>query len=223
MIVMDRDVKPDGRKLTRRGRQRRTELLNSAMVLFSEQGFDATTTKAIADHCGVTEAVVFRYFATKRDLFREVVELYGPALHYAMPYEEYRDRPFGEALAALIQGYLDNSWTHRRSMRIFLLATFTDNGIQDVLSSYFEYRHRRLKEMVSERIAVGEIRPETENYAAEIIALTVTGFLVRALRKEPPSYPRARDKFISELVDVVVSGLLTNRPPDQVKSFVPGS
>lgn len=207
MIVQDREVATNGRRLTRRGHKRRSELLNSAMELFSEQGYDAATTKAIADHCGVTEAVVFRYFSTKRDLFREVVANYGPALHYPMPYEELRDRPFAEAVATLIQGYLDNSWKHRRSMRMFLLATFNDTEIQAHLMTFFDYRHQRLKEMIVERIDTGEIRTETREYAAEIIALTVTGFLVRALRKEPANYPRARDKFLRELSDVVVKGL----------------
>jgi len=199
---------PNGRKLTRRGHRRRVELLNSAMHLFSEQGYDATTTKAIADHCGVTEAVVFRYFPTKKDLFREVVAVYGPEHHYEMPFEQYRELPFGEALIKLIQGYLDNSWTHRRSMRMFLLATFVHEDIQTMLSGYFDYRHRRLKEMIGERVAQGEIRPETGEYAAEIITLTVTGFLVRSLRREPASFPKARDKFLRELADVTVNGLL---------------
>lgn len=211
MIAEDKDVKPNGKKLTRRGKLRRSELLNSAMMLFSEHGYDATTTKAIADHCGVTEAVVFRYFATKRDLFKNVVDHYGPALHYAMPYEELRDRPLGEALAELIRGYLDNSWQHRRSIRIFLLATFTDREIMDMLSRFYIHRQQRLKEMLTERIETNEIRPDVAEHAAEIITLTVTGFLVRALRREPPNFSKARDKFIREMVDVLALGLLSVR------------
>lgn len=198
----------NGRKLTRKGTQRRTELLHSAMVLFSELGYEATTTKAIADRSGVTEAVVFRYFPTKRDLFREVVNTYGPRLHYPMPYEELRQKPFGEALQVLIRGYLDNNWTNRRSIRIFLLATFSDTEIQRELGALFDFRQRRLKEMLEERSKSGELKPGVAGFAAEVITLSVTGFMVRALRSEPPNFPRARDEFLRDLARTVEHGLL---------------
>src|SRR5690349_19696067 len=96
---------PKRRKLTRRGEQRRKELLHGAMLLFSEHGYEPTTTKSIAESCGVTEAVIFRYFPTKQDLFREVVDTYSPALHYELPFENYRELPFGEALRSLLRDY----------------------------------------------------------------------------------------------------------------------
>jgi AcrR family transcriptional regulator len=178
------------------------------MMLFAEAGYEATTTRAIADRAGVTEAVVFRYFPTKRDLFCGVVETYGPALHYPMAYEEVRALPFAEALAKLAKGYLDHAWANRRCMRIFLLATFQDRQIQRSLGSLYAFRRQRLQEMIEERIAQGELKPEASGYAPEIIALAMTGFLVRTLRSEPSSFGRARDAFVTDLVSTIGRGIL---------------
>lgn len=196
------------RRLTRRGRQRKADLLEAAMGLFSDLGFEGTTTKAIAERSGVTEAVVFRYFDTKRDLFREVVDAYGPLVHYEMPFEELRGLPFEDALAKLLEGYLDHAWKHRRSIRLFLLATFHDEEIRGRLGHYFEYRRARIHEMLAERFAAGEVSADALEYGAEIVTLATTGFLVRSLRQEPDDWAKSRDEFRRHLAASVTRGLL---------------
>jgi TetR/AcrR family transcriptional regulator len=54
--------------------QRRLSLIETAIDLFSQKGFSGTTTKEIAAAAGVTEAIVFRHFATKRDLYTAILE-----------------------------------------------------------------------------------------------------------------------------------------------------
>ena len=44
------------------------------MDLFSRKGFAGTTTKEIALAAGVSEAIIFRHFATKRDLYTAIIE-----------------------------------------------------------------------------------------------------------------------------------------------------
>ena len=52
---------------------RRQQLIDSAMSLFSLQGFDGTTTREIAEAAGVNEALIFRHFTSKEDLYWAVV------------------------------------------------------------------------------------------------------------------------------------------------------
>ncbi len=54
--------------------ERREQILQTAVTLFSQRGFKGTTTKEIAKAAGVSEAIIFRHFATKD-------ELYGAILH----------------------------------------------------------------------------------------------------------------------------------------------
>jgi AcrR family transcriptional regulator len=56
------------------GEERRDQLLRVAMSLFSNHGFRGTTTKEIAHAAGVSEAMVFRHFATKEDLYAAILD-----------------------------------------------------------------------------------------------------------------------------------------------------
>jgi AcrR family transcriptional regulator len=54
--------------------QRRNQLLDTAEVLFSSAGYEATTMEDIARAAGVTRAVVYANFDVKEDLLRAGVE-----------------------------------------------------------------------------------------------------------------------------------------------------
>lgn len=49
------------------------ELLLAARDLFAAQGYEATTMAAIAARVGVVEGLVYKYFATKRELLMQVL------------------------------------------------------------------------------------------------------------------------------------------------------
>lgn len=54
---------------------RRLQIAQTAMRLFAERGFRGTTTKEIAQAAGVSEAIIFRHFATKEDLYSAIIDL----------------------------------------------------------------------------------------------------------------------------------------------------
>jgi AcrR family transcriptional regulator len=56
------------------GEERRHQILHVAVSLFSNQGFRGTTTKEIAQAAGVSEAMVFRHFATKEELYAAILD-----------------------------------------------------------------------------------------------------------------------------------------------------
>src|SRR6185312_8365305 len=53
---------------------RRAQLIDVAIDLFSKKGFAGTTTREIAAAAGVTEAIIFRHFATKQDLYKAILD-----------------------------------------------------------------------------------------------------------------------------------------------------
>ncbi len=59
--------------------ERRHQLLEAALEVFSRKGFEGTTTKEIAAAAGVTEAVIFKHFPTKQALYTAVLDHYVQA------------------------------------------------------------------------------------------------------------------------------------------------
>jgi len=56
------------------GDERRSQILQTAVQLFSQRGFKGTTTKEIAKAAGVSEAMVFKHYATKDDLYSAILD-----------------------------------------------------------------------------------------------------------------------------------------------------
>ncbi|MCU1327285.1 MAG: transcriptional regulator, TetR family, partial [Bryobacterales bacterium] len=56
---------------------RRRQLIETAIDLFSQKGFAGTTTREIAAAAGVTEAIIFRHFATKQDLYAAILDTHS--------------------------------------------------------------------------------------------------------------------------------------------------
>ncbi|HEY0534347.1 MAG TPA: helix-turn-helix domain-containing protein, partial [Actinoplanes sp.] len=54
--------------MPRSGREARARLLQAAIDLYLERGFDAVTATEIAERAGVTERTYFRHFADKREV-----------------------------------------------------------------------------------------------------------------------------------------------------------
>lgn len=71
---MNDDIFKCGHSSRMSGDERREQILETAVQLFSQHGFKGATTRKIAEAAGVSEAMVFRHFATKD-------ELYGAILH----------------------------------------------------------------------------------------------------------------------------------------------
>jgi AcrR family transcriptional regulator len=57
--------------MPRSGREARARLLQAAIDLYLERGFDAVTATEIAERAGVTERTYFRHFADKREVLFE--------------------------------------------------------------------------------------------------------------------------------------------------------
>ncbi len=52
----------------------RDKILETAIELFANKGFSGTRTKEIADEASVNEALIFRHFSTKSDLYAAIIE-----------------------------------------------------------------------------------------------------------------------------------------------------
>lgn len=55
----------------------REKLVTAARNVFAAKGYQGATTRTIAEEAGMSEMTLFRYFPTKRELFKAVLEQYS--------------------------------------------------------------------------------------------------------------------------------------------------
>jgi TetR/AcrR family transcriptional regulator len=93
--------------------ERKQQLIEVAIDLFSKKGFGGTTTKEIAAAAGVNEAIIFRHFATKQ-------QLYSAILDYRIGQPRTQEG-FAE-LCTLMEGQDDEAvfgWLVRKVMEVY--------------------------------------------------------------------------------------------------------
>ena len=55
--------------------ERREQLLNTALRLFAEEGYEATSISKIAKEAGVAKGLLYNYFASKEELMEQIIYL----------------------------------------------------------------------------------------------------------------------------------------------------
>lgn len=90
-------------------------IIEAATALFQTQGFQKTTTKRIAENCGIAEGTLFNYFPSKDELLIAVFE------HMAEHEEEDRMENMVEPIDRIIAIALDPVEKLSRIPRTFLI------------------------------------------------------------------------------------------------------
>ncbi len=108
----------------------RARLLSEACRLFALKGFSATSIREITQAVGVTNPMVYYYFGNKEDLFLAVLEEATEAVNAGVAAISAQDKPFDEALVALILLYFGLIKESPDVARLFL---------------YLQYGHERLR------------------------------------------------------------------------------
>src|SRR5215213_3747974 len=140
------------------GEERRLQLLAVAVSLFSQKGFRGTTTKEIAQAAGVSEAMVFRHFATKQELYSAILDhkacasgRFDPAEMAADPIERKDDPAVFESLALGALNHHENDPEFQRLLlhsaleKHELAQMFFDTIVRhvyDFLGNYIRVRQR---------------------------------------------------------------------------------
>ena len=134
--------------------ERRLQILRVAVSLFSQRGFVGTTTKEIAQAAGVSEAMVFRHFATKQELYSAILDhkacsgdTMNPEAMVAEALQEKDDRAVFERLAV---GALDHHECDPEFQRLLLHAALEGHELAQM---FFEKFVRRVYELLGNYIA----------------------------------------------------------------------
>jgi AcrR family transcriptional regulator len=78
---------------------RRQQIIDGALTVFSEKGFERATNKDIAEAAGIgSPGLIYHYFKDKSDLFQQVLEHRAPVLQLISRGESLMDLPPREVL-----------------------------------------------------------------------------------------------------------------------------
>jgi AcrR family transcriptional regulator len=140
---------------------RREQILDVATGLFAEQGFQGTTTRQIAEGSRVTEALIFRHFPSKEELYWSVIER---KINCASPLERLQETLEAgggdlEVLSRVAFQVLERRAKDQTLSRLLLFSALekhelSERFFRNYIANYFEV----LARFVRQGIAVGRFR-----------------------------------------------------------------
>jgi len=140
---------------------RREQILAVATGLFAQQGFRGTTTRQIAEGSGVTEALIFRHFPSKEELYWAVIE---SKINSAAPLERMLENLEGggsdlEILSRVALEVLERRAKDQTLSRLLLFSALEKHELSErfflnYIANYFE----GLAQFIRRGITAGRFR-----------------------------------------------------------------
>ncbi len=152
---------------------RREHLVDTALALFSEHGYDATSIKQIATAAGVAVGLLYHYFPSKSEVLRAVWERHSflPELRALLLVKH------DEAAVRVLQDVAESfSAMLERKEALFRLMVRESQSNAEVtacMHAIVEEGIKALGSYLESRIQVGELRPHNTALTARMLLGTV--------------------------------------------------
>jgi AcrR family transcriptional regulator len=185
----------------RQADQRRSELIETALRLFAERGFRATTIADIASATGTAHGLVYHYFGSKDELLEAVLDRYTflPRLRDLLVVSP--DRPASEVLAEIAIGLSAMLRDRPEVLRLVVTESPTNPIVARALAQVTEEGLALLTYYLRARMAAGELRIHDPSVPARALFWAI---ITKHLG------PTDADGFETDLVAVLLDGIRAN-------------
>ncbi|MDQ5845197.1 MAG: TetR/AcrR family transcriptional regulator [Acidobacteriota bacterium] len=205
---------------------RKLQILRVAVSLFSQRGFGGTTTKEIAQAAGISEAMVFRHYATKQALYSAILDhkacsgdTMNPAELVAEALEEKDDRAVFErlALGALTHHDLDPEF-----QRLLLHSALEGHELAQM---FFEKFVQRVYELLGGYIAGRQRDGAMLKMDPAIVVRAFIGMIVHHSLNNNLWDPKRRllkisnEEAAKQFTEILLNGISTTSQPKAIRKI----
>ncbi|MCA1904466.1 MAG: TetR/AcrR family transcriptional regulator [Cyanobacteria bacterium KgW148] len=191
----------------------RTRILQSAQTLFAAQGFDGTTTKDLANHAGVAEGTLFRYFSNKKAILVEVatqgwIKILTDLLTELSEMASYK------SIAQMMFRRMTNMQENLDMMRVCFMEAQFHPELRDKIQADVIGKMTEIAEIYfTEAIEKGIYRPSLD---PKVIARVFVGmFAVAGFSNETMTTNPLDLRAMAEgIADIFLNGVLVKRTKD---------
>ncbi len=197
---------------TSKERDRRQQILDAALRVFARNGFHKATIKAIAREAQLkSPALIYWYFESKADLFREVLRSRAPLLIQLTQSDALLDAPPEEGLARFARRYLA-TFAEPEMLRLYRLivadtlrqpeenTALLDSGLMDIILFLIRYFRRQIE--------LGRLRPHDPQVSGRAFYGAINAYVMaHALFPSLSEGLADADTYVSQLIHTFLDGL----------------
>jgi len=194
-----------------RAEGRRNQIVAVAAQLFSQKGFSGTTTKEIADTAGVSEAIIFRHFATKDALYHAILDYKVNQASDGMK-ENLNDaagrRDDNAYFGSLAYDMLEFHSKDKTLMRLLLFSALEGHDLSEIFfNSTAREMKNHIRRYIKQRIVDGAFRRVDPALAARaFVGMVLNQAQVRNIFRDDDLRFSNR-QMADQFVDIFLNGI----------------
>jgi TetR/AcrR family transcriptional regulator len=191
---------------------RRRQLLQVAVESFARNGFSGTKTKDIAAAAGVSEAILFRHFASKEDLYHAILDEKEATMggdRWFVEMNELAERRddrglFRHVARQLIRSFREDVAFHR----LLLYASLEGHLLADLFHERFGLPMGDfLSRYIARRQQEGAFRECDPEVAVMLVIGSVIHYSMARHVLGVKTFARAEDAIVEQFVELILAGL----------------
>jgi AcrR family transcriptional regulator len=200
------------------GIDRRQQILEAALSVFAEQGFEAATNREITERAGVNQGLIYFYFESKADVFFATFEYHAQLVLAQLDtvFEQEGDKEAEIGLAHLLKGIVVVLDTPHaiNLLRIMhqVMGSQTPNGALSNQEARRSITHlaghlvKRLREYLEAQVTQGRLRPVKTGLTAYLM----TSMLIASVsaRRQGQAMQVSSQELAEGIVPLLCYGLL---------------
>jgi TetR/AcrR family transcriptional regulator len=194
------------------GEDRRKQLLRVAVESFAQNGFSGTKTKDIAAAAGVSEAILFRHFASKEDLYHAILDEKEAALgaeRWFVEMNELAERRDDRGLLQHVARQMIRSFREDAAFhRLLLYASLEGHLLADLFHERFGLPMGDfLSRYVTLRQQEGAFRECDPGFAVMFAVGSMLHYAMARYVLGAKNFPLAEEAIVDQFVDLILNGL----------------
>jgi len=194
---------------------RKASIIRSAAALFGEKGFSGTRTREIAARAGVSEALIFKHFPSKDDLYAAILARKSPVPGLLERIKALVEQRNDVEVFTVIAETIVGGAPDQNLMRLILFSALESHELSDMFfQNHIRHFYDVLASYIDQRIQDGAFQPVPPLVAARaFMGMLIYHRLLTVLFRAPLT--QEPQDIVHTFVTVFMKGL--TRRPVQVK------
>jgi AcrR family transcriptional regulator len=189
---------------------RREQILDAAMRVFSQKGFTKATNKDVAREAGITPGLIYYYFESKEALLANILEERSPIkLMRSIPQEIFALPP-EVFLRMLVQRILSivESESIVLLLRMLLPEVIHNPETGQIVIGFFKRVMEFLGSYFKTKVEEGEFRQIDAMLTAQLFFGSLMGFVLRRqIVRDPTALVYTHEQIADIIVDITLKGI----------------
>jgi len=189
---------------------RREQIIDAALRVFSQKGFTSATNKNIAREAGITPGLIYYYFENKEKLLQAVIESRSPLRLVTSPPTQIATMPPELFLRFAICQVLSiiEGENFIQFIRVMLPEVIRNPQVTPLVAGFFQRLLGFLTSYFESKMATGELRLTDASLTAQVFMGSIIGFVLRRnIIRDPSALQYSHEQIADAIAETVLTGL----------------